>query len=1064
MMKILKIVKSVVLVLSSLMCVTAFADDIDLYVNHKVNKDENPRVLIIFDTSGSMAFSTSTGGRCYDKNRRLVLCSDSRLEVAQEAVRKLLDANDDIDFGLMRFRGLDGGYVLSGLGTSIETIKQQVSDLPANGGTPLVETLWEAYLYITGQNLRYGTNAKSNERDTSVEVVSGFNPNKTYTYLSPFHNSSEEKKRCDNSVNIILMTDGDPSFGYDKDQDDTVINLHEKYFGRKLERADKIAGSYLHGLARVIHGAEASKENDTDEVIIDLYPSTKDIHETGRVYTIGFGSGMSSQGKALLDKTAEWGGGKYFHANSSEELSSKLNSALSNIREVNDTFTSPSTASNNADQTRSRESIYYTMFYPDKGARWRGNLKKLKVIGGTIVDSQGKPALSPDGQIKSEAKTFWLSPDEYADGNLVKEGGVNAFLSTQNSIAYAPGRRLILSNLKGDELVHFTGTNIMRFYGTLSKAREAFGDKSASEHDIHFYSYWSRGIDGLDADGDGVRWETRQDVFGDPLHSKPVTIDYGNDDVRILIGTNAGYLHMFQDKNDVLSESWAFIPRSLYKIIKPLKDNQEGTKVYGVDGPISIFFDDNNSDGKVNGSDRVWAFFGLRRGGNEYYGLDITDPNLPKLMWGGPIVGGSGHFKELGQSWSKPTVTYINLEGYKDRPVLIFGAGYDTNKDKNGRSNDSKGRGIYIVDAQTGKKIWALTPNENGFKGEHSIVSDIAILDSDYDGYIDRLYATDTGGDVWRVDMPSENPKNPENPWTYHKLASLGGASKAQDRRFFYKPLLARTMFSKVSETTINGKKTFTRIDTPFDAVLIGSGNRAKPLATDTNDQLFMIRDINTVTQSFTGNNIPKVITQSELMNINSDPFGNALNDVSKFTELEAELSAFQGWYYDLTAAGEKSLAASTVIGGVAYFTTYTPNKSSGIDRCSLTKGSGSMYAFHLHYGTKVYDNLEFTTSNDVPDTPQLFLGAGDSCFDQDNDGFCDDDETEEVKEQSQFLIIGPGLQNGKNPLRPVEINGPGLTVEDGVIKLISDDKPLGLGFKTQQTYIYKKEVNDQSH
>ncbi len=37
------------------------AEDIELYVNHNVDLDEKPRVLIVFDTSGSMAFSTSSG-------------------------------------------------------------------------------------------------------------------------------------------------------------------------------------------------------------------------------------------------------------------------------------------------------------------------------------------------------------------------------------------------------------------------------------------------------------------------------------------------------------------------------------------------------------------------------------------------------------------------------------------------------------------------------------------------------------------------------------------------------------------------------------------------------------------------------------------------------------------------------------------------------------------------------------------------------------------------------------------------------------------------------------------
>ena len=49
----------------------------------------------------------------------------------------------------------------------------------------------------------------------------------------------------------------------------------------------------------------------------------------------------------------------------------------------------------------------------------------------------------------------------------------------------------------------------------------------------------------------------RGDIFGNPLHSKPVAIDYGNGDIRILIGTNAGFLHMFKDDdtNNKVSES-----------------------------------------------------------------------------------------------------------------------------------------------------------------------------------------------------------------------------------------------------------------------------------------------------------------------------------------------------------------------------------------------------------------------------------------------------------------------------------------------------------------------------
>ncbi|WP_350608749.1 hypothetical protein, partial [Pseudoalteromonas sp. MER144-MNA-CIBAN-0113] len=83
-------------------------------------------------------------------------------------------------------------------------------------------------------------------------------------------------------------------------------------------------------------------------------------------------------------------------------------------------------------------------------------------------------------------------------------------------------------------------------------------------------------------------------------------------------------------------------------------------KVYGMDGPISVFFNNkgSNSEGLNDGvirasdNDEVWAFTGMRRGGKNYYGLDISDPKKPKKLWNKPIVGGSEEFKYLAQTWS----------------------------------------------------------------------------------------------------------------------------------------------------------------------------------------------------------------------------------------------------------------------------------------------------------------------------------------------------------------------------------------------------------------------------
>ncbi|WP_166420005.1 PilC/PilY family type IV pilus protein [Pseudoalteromonas sp. Z1A8] len=1055
----------------------AYAEDIELYVNKDANSDEKPRVLLIFDTSGSMAFSSSTGKECVNSYGNRKLCSDSRLEAAQGAMNKLVTDNaGSIDFGLMRFNGTEGGYVLNGIGSSPDSIKESINDLPASGGTPLAETLWEAYLYITGKELDYAFDVSRNKRDITIETpivtqeivrkckdvpyeywsrryrkwVWGTKEECTsvledvvssYSYISPFADSAAEAKRCDNSVNIIYMTDGDPSPSSDNGRDYDISVEHNKYFGRYLTTDDYVYSNLLHQLAKIIHG--------TDDTVVDLYPSTPDINETGRLYTIGFGSGMTADGQNLLKQASTLGGGKNLPATTPEKLSEALNNAVAEIRQENSTFTAPSVASNNVDQTRSRDAIYLGMFYPEKHTRWRGNLKKLKLSGNKVIDSKDIEAFDSDGLIKTSAHTFW-SPDGTSDGSSVKEGGVNAALISSDKT------RNILTNANTNALIDFNLDKIKNAYDTNKKAAVVF---DVNESDLKNTIDWARGVD---VDNEFSSSAVRGDIFGDPLHSKPVAIDYGNGDIRILIGTNAGFLHMFKDDdtNNKVSESWAFIPSELYKIIKPLRE-KESSKKYGIDGPISVYFNNKSlndkglNDGTINANkgDQVWAAVGMRRGGRNYYGLDITTPDSPSLMW--TIKGGEGKYKNLGQTWSKPQVAYIKSKG--NTPLLIFGAGYDDNKDSNDadkaniKTKDKVGRGIYIVDAKTGEKVWILAPKEDAskdaeFKGEHSIAADVTLLDSNYDGYTDRIYAADTGGGIWRIDISDEGE------FSHFQLADLGSDA---DRRFFYKPVVARTMFSKV--TIKDG--VVTRLDTPYDAIVIGSGNRSNPNGGGTADELFMIRDENTVTKLF--ESAPQTITPSMLMGMNDDKFGSALDSVTEFVKLEDELAnKFVGWRYKL-ATGEKSLAAATVVGGVAYFTSFTPTLDSSIkNQCSLSGGGGSLYAFHLHYGTKVYDDLKFATSTEVPDTPQLYFGS--SCADSDDNGKCDDDPDEEVK--SQFYLIGPGIkgENAENPLQPLEITGPGLKVVDDKIQLVND-KALGFGFKTQQTYIYKREENDEN-
>jgi type IV pilus assembly protein PilY1 len=651
------------------------------------------------------------------------------------------------------------------------------------------------------------------------------------------------------------------------------------------------------------------------------------------------------------------------------------------------------------------------MFLPKTHTRWKGNLKKLVMKNNQIVDMDDNPGLdSEGGVIAKDATTFWSEPGSL-DGNKTHEGGVNYQLSKQST-------RKIYSDYGKGKFFEFTHDEAIKHYSKKALADKLGGSQSESESIIK----WTRGEDVMETNPNGPR---RLDIFGDPLHSKPVTMDFGNKGVRIFIGTNAGVLHAFHDKGNTVKESWAFIPDSLFKILKPFKDAKPDTKLYGMDGPMSIFFKDVNRDGKVNGNDKVWLFVGMRRGGDRYYGIDITNPDVPKLMWGGAISPSRKGFEELGQTWSKPVATYIRKQ--KDKPVLIFAAGYDTNKDNVFRTNDKKGRGLFIVDAEFGNLVWSLTHDGKGvgkFKGDHSIAADLSLVDSDYDGFTDRIYAADTAGSIWRVDMPKDSPTDENEPWTHFEFAQFGsGDNSANDRRFFYKPLVGRSYYSKVTEEVINGVSVFKRRDTPYDAILIGSGNRSKPLGKYVKDYLFMIRDENTITRSF--NNPPDPIKVGDLLEVNDEAIFHARNDKVKFQKEEAKLSKKEGWRYSLSN-GEKSLSPVSVFGGVAYYTTFLPDGNGDENQCSLSGGSGALYAFHMHLGARVYKNLKEPTARDLSEGPVLFF----------------DDDTVLIKDDK------------------TDDEPPQLPPRPGVVgEFISDQK---LGIRTRQMYIYKREEHDE--
>jgi type IV pilus assembly protein PilY1 len=289
-------------------------------------------------------------------------------------------------------------------------------------------------------------------------------------------------------------------------------------------------------------------------------------------------------------------------------------------------------------------------------------------------------------------------------------------------------------------------------------------------------------------------------------------------------------------------------------------------------------------------------------------------------------------FADLGQTWSTPTPIRVKIgngSGQNSRQLaLVFGGGYDPDQDTQGDySVDTVGAGIYIVDALSGNLLWQAAEanaNLNLPDMTNSIASDIRALDLTNDGLVDRLYASDLGGRVWRIDLT--NGQNANDLAAGGVIASLGGAVNqvsAQNRRFYYAPDVALV-------TTKLGR---------YMHIGIGSGYRAHPLETVTQDSFYAIRDhvpFGRLTQTDFDSLTP--VTDAILENVTIK-----LNPTLGLTS--------PGWKIDL-GPGEKVLAESRTFADTVYFTTFTPGANT--NPCLPGAGLNKLYAVNVVDGSPV--------------------------------------------------------------------------------------------------------------
>lgn len=583
------------------------------------------------------------------------------------------------------------------------------------------------------------------------------------------------------------------------------------------------------------------------------------------------------------------------------------------------------------------------------------------------------------------------------DGEFVEKGGAaqqlrSALLTVNHSTTPAAPRRLYTSlytnyiNCLGAtpapecSLAHTT--NVFAIGNSaISTTLLGVGDSTARTSLIN----WVRGQDNAnDEIGPGAPVTVRPSIHGDVVHSRPVVINYG-DSARGLVvfyGANDGVFRAVNGSQTAAigsvpagGELWGLVlPEHFGKLKRQREntpnihfpaDNTTNVKDYFVDGSAGVY-EKLKTDGTI---DKAYLYLTMRRGdqfmgGHFIYALDVSDPTAPSVLW--RIKSSDSGFAELGQTWSRPRVTlikgYVDASTRKPKPVLVFGAGYNPAEDAEPPSayaTGSGGRGIFVLDAITGALIWrgtsatdtspcpstATCATVNGM--DWAIPADISFVDRDNDGKTDRFYAADLGGNVWRVDLET-NETLPDgtitkgtgiapDKWKVSKLAALGCdagvcASGTTPRKFFYPPNVVPVGVTDASDS--------------YDAVLIGSGDREHPLkstaagsAYNVVNRFYMLKDTRTVKDaSVDMTNYP--ITENKLFDATTATYPKTL----------------KGFYMTL-ATGEKVVNASITVTGTTFFGTNRPkpNENSCIPNLGEAKGY-ALNPFQATYNSSIYD------------------------------------------------------------------------------------------------------------
>lgn len=708
-------------------------------------------------------------------------------------------------------------------------------------------------------------------------------------------------------------------------------------------------------------------------------------------------SGLSKDiQNSCLWGTSDYGTGGFYQASNSEDIISSMTQFLSGL-EVEfkpSNLGVISIPKDPLDQTKAMNTGFFPMLQPlqdSTRATWLGNLKKYYVYNGTLSDSEtgGNTLYTSSQEINPLAKDLWSTTT--GDNSPINIGGA------WNKIP-VPSSRLIandaISNINSSRNVYVLSNGNVKKVTKDNLAEDIpNNDKIGTASDfpanvrkalLKYLGYQAEPANLNKATLTAIAHPTDPYRFlGGVVHSKPLVVTKSSDinilnnkvtsrDEYVIYGSIEGGLHIV----DAISgkEQSVFIPKEILvnqpeTLASENAISANGIK-YGVDAPWTA---DNTfkvttvTSGAVTTAkyeaDKMNIYGGLRMGGEALYGLNISTPSAPSLLFHNtPATPG---FSRMAQIWSKPTIANVRVKGEKKR-VLIFGGGYDQSIYEKPASSyvepttSTRGNALYIVDASNGSLLWMTSADTSDITQSHkytqnsdirySVVGQPTVLDYDADGLTDVIYFADLGGQIFRVDLNNANQISTSVDSNLairvQTIANLqtGSGSTLFVPRFYER--LSVAVFDEGQER--------------FVLLTAGSGNRSFPLEEEkAKNKVYGIIDRDVVSNTLATNYTPSAIIKYDDL-AKSGVLGKiATTQISSANIASIKNKMLKGWTFELRSTDSGNYARayeeSDLKGNDLYVSLYDPKATAtgGVaNSCTGgVRGLSTIYRICMPYG-----------------------------------------------------------------------------------------------------------------